>query len=739
MAYGINQGGAPVAGDPNAPDLINTPSGNTFAGDLMELHGRLMQKIQDWADNTYEGRMMMLRDVEYYHNKQWSQEEKAELLRRGQPVITDNMIFDKVNFVEGDEDSNRTDPRAIERTPNHEVDASVAEDAMTSEEERLDLDHEQMAVFESVYRAGQGGIVWGFDSRLDEITAIHVPWDRLIVDPAARLGNAEDSRFNAIVQWRYLEDVKKEPIYRGKEMILEAASKQDGLGEPTTQDRPWTSFSSPDRVKMYEVYFMDLNKKAEFVWFFCQMTSAEPFLINPIEVPFRTDRGLPWCPLQICRGYIDENNNSYGYIRNMVSGQDEINKRRSKFLHQSLTEQTAYEESAIENAQEFSNERAKPDAMLKVRNNALKDGRVMFLDSQKTLDSQFQLYLDAKNSLNSKGPHAALVNAEIRDISARSFLAQQEAGTKELGGIRKNIRRFRVANYKALFWMIRKYKTRPWLLRVTDSREGSVRFLPVNRTMTRGQRVGEMITLEGADPMEAVGLVGGPDFANLFVQIQQNLMERGQQQRLAQVKANGQDPGQPDPQQITQIALQLLLQTPKGQEMFKDRDLARLNVDITIDLSPESAVVEHAEFEIIGELMRHGVQIPPEVLVQYSRLRDKRKILAAMKPSPQQQQQQQMQIQLQIAQLKATVDKLIADASLKSANAELSQVKTQVLAQSAQVDVPATQADTSLTMAKTETEIAKAGTEHAKAMKLSAEAGAVMGDSGQPDNSASTP
>ena len=63
---------------------------------------------------------------QYYHDKQWTDDEVASLRRRGQPVITDNRIARKVDFLVGFEQRMRRDPKAHPRTPADEQTADTA-------------------------------------------------------------------------------------------------------------------------------------------------------------------------------------------------------------------------------------------------------------------------------------------------------------------------------------------------------------------------------------------------------------------------------------------------------------------------------------------------------------------------------------------------------------------------------------------------------------------------------------
>lgn len=62
----------------------------------------------------------------YYHGKQWTEAEKARLTKRRQPIVTDNRISRKVDFLVGIEQRMRRDPKCYGRTPQHDQQADLA-------------------------------------------------------------------------------------------------------------------------------------------------------------------------------------------------------------------------------------------------------------------------------------------------------------------------------------------------------------------------------------------------------------------------------------------------------------------------------------------------------------------------------------------------------------------------------------------------------------------------------------
>lgn len=101
--------------------------------------------------------------------------------------------------------------------------------------------------------------------------------------------------------------------------------------------------------------------------------------------------------------------------------------------------------------------------------------------------------------------------------------------------------------------------------------------------------------------------------------------------------------------------------------------VAQLDVDIIIDAQPEYASLQYEQFAQLSELAKGGVPIPPDVLIEASSLRNKRKLLEKMQGDPQQAQMQAMQQRM--AQLEMAIAE--TKAADQAASAQLKQAQTQ--------------------------------------------------------------
>src|SRR5690606_30237517 len=99
--------------------------------------------------------------------------------------------------------------------------------------------------------------------------------------------------------------------------------------------------------------------------------------------------------------------------------------------------------------------------------------------------------------------------------------------------------------------------------------------------------------------------------------------------------------------------------------------VAELDVDIEIDEINETPSLQIEQFEQLTMLAASGVPIPPDVIIEASSLRNKKKLLERLKeaqqgPSPEQQAMQQ----LQMADAEAKIEKTRSETAKNFAQAD---------------------------------------------------------------------
>jgi hypothetical protein len=582
------------------------------------------RQFEESEDLTREARDKAERDRDYYDEKQWTDTEKTEIEKRGQPAITYNRIKRKVNSMMGLEKQTRKDPKAFPRNPNDESAAQAATDVIryVCEDSRWD-DKRSLAAKELAIE-GTCAIMVGVKQTKKGIDPEirRIPWDRLYFDPHSSEFDFSDAAYMGVVIWMDLDKaVAKYP--EAEEYLTSTWSA--GQYSQTYDDKPkhnlWTDYKRR-RVRICEHY--NLSPEG---WTYCLFTKGG-FIVEPQPSPYMGEDDVPECPIKAVSLYIDRDNNRYGEVRTMIGPQDEINKRRSKALHLISQRQVRVSPATGMSAKEIQAELSKPNGVF-----VGEAGDVEILQTNDMASANLQLLQEAKSEIDLLGPNAALGGKNSQESSGRAILAQQQGGMTELATYLDCIRVLSLSVYRSTWCRVKQFWTEERWIRVTDN-EQNLRFVGVNKPVTAFQMMAQEMgvskdNLQEADP-----------------------------QALAQLEAFAQDPRA---QMVVQV----------------ENAVSELDVDIMVDEGIDSPTIAAEEFDSLMKMAGSGmVQIPPDVLIEASSLRNKNKLLEMMKQPPDPMMEQAKQVQM--ADAMAKIEKLQSETAENYAQIEALGAKTQI-------------------------------------------------------------
>ena len=582
--------------------------------------------VDEYLDNSRDEREWAEVHRDYFDDKQWSASEIAILESRGQPVITDNKIKDKVEYLEGVERKTRTDPKAFPRNPVDEESADVATDCIRYVFDKNSFPRIKSAVFQNLCIEGFGGCEVIADKNGDVIIR-KIRWDRLYRDVYSMEPDCSDATFIGVITW--MDESRALEKWPGSKSKLELTATQGSTrnsGE-SVDDKPRWADSKRKRVQIFEHYEKRKDKiyRSVFCW--------GGFLEEEEECPYTYDDDgtvkHEW-PIIVASAYIDREGRRYGLVKRYISLQDEVNKRRSKSLHELVSKRVIAEKGAVENVATARKEVHKPDGYIETTPG-------MKFEVEQNLDmsaAHLQLLIQAENALSSTGPNAALLG-QSGAISGRAKQLDQQGGSLQIGVLFDAIRDFQLRVARAVWSRIRQYWDSEMTIRVTDNENG-FDFVSLNQPITQGDLVAQQ--MKGMPPEE----------------IEPRLQE------LAQ-----------DPQ------AKLPAMDERGQPMKKNH-VAQLDVDIILDEAPDVVTLQAEEFQNLTDLARSGtVQIPPEVLIEASNLRSekKKRIMEILKPKD----DPQAAMQQQFAEMMAKLDAMLKQAQVHKTEAEgdLAQARAQ--------------------------------------------------------------
>jgi len=595
---------------------------------------QLRTQFEEFEDSTNEARALSEKARDYRDLKQWTGEQLEELKRRKQAPLVIPKIPAKVDFLVGLERQQRSDPRAFPRTQDHEQAADAVTDALRYVADNTEFDQVASEVFE------QGLIVEGYAGAIIEpvmkrgqveIEVNFIPFDRCYYDPYSRKRDFSDASYLGIVVWMDMAEAKRRYPKKADQITELQTSRSAG---DTFDDKPKWVDGRRKRVKVCQHYF-----RHEGVWHVAHFTD-QLFLMDAKPSPLVDEYGDPMCPIELVHGYITRDGERYGLVHSMLGLQDEINHRRSKALHMLSTRQLWYEQGAVPNARKVAEQLKLPDGAVEFPSGTLADGRAQIQSNTDLAAGQADLLREAKQEMDARGASNILQGINEQDLSGRAIRSLQNNAQLEIGPLMDAHRHWKKRCYRQIWSRIKQFWDEERWVRVTDD-EDNLKWVGLNQPVTIGEQLQEQA-------------------------------EQGDE-RAAQAL-----------QQMVQI------QDPRLNEPYTTRNnVAEIDVDIIIDEAPDTLTVQQEQFEVMTELAKvYGPQeVPFELILQLSSLRNKDAIMDKLKGDPQQaqmmaqvqqmqQQMQQMMAQLELAQKQADIQKTQAEVEETAADTEQTRIET---------------------------------------------------------------
>lgn len=430
-----------------------------------ELH-MLVGLFEEAELNQRDSRTLALRDRDYYDNKQWTAEEMNTLQSRKQPIITINRIKPKIDFMLGLERTSRNDPKALARTPVHEADAAAVTDILRYLETRSQFDDVRSAAFKNFAVEGTAagkvevnaikdnkGRVKDFDVKLR-----HLQWDRIFWDPHSRTEDMSDARFRGEVVFLDIDAAKA--LYPKNHDVIDGAMARGTDSTDSVdlfEDKPnvmWAD-SKRKRVRIVEMWY----KKGQDI-FYAIFTSGG-FIVKPTRTPYKNDMGMDEDPYVFRSSFVDREGARYGHVRQLISIQDEINKRRSKALHMMSVRQTRFARGSDLDTAKVRKELARPDGIIRAD-----EGEFEILATNDMAQAQFALLADAQEQIDSVGTNAALQGKQEGSASGKALQARSASGAVEVSPLFDGMRMWQRAMFIKSWNRVREFWTEEKYIRV---------------------------------------------------------------------------------------------------------------------------------------------------------------------------------------------------------------------------------------------------------------------------------
>lgn len=537
--------------------------------------------VEQYLNDTRDARFLSERDRDYRDHKQWTEKQINKLKLRGQAPVVINRIKPKIEGLLGLYNMRQSDPKAYPRTQKHEDASHAITDALRFVADNNDFDTIKVECADDFWVEGTCGGIVDVRQKKDgdiEVRMKRIPWDRLYYDPHSREKDFSDCRYKGMMLWLNEDQVSEMfPKAKVEELYADNTTSTD----QTFEDRPRWNDRERNRIRVAYHFFMHKGE-----WHYC-IFSGEQFLVKPQVSPFLDDEGQPDCIIELASCNVDRDNMRFGEVRGYIDQQDEINHRRSKFLHLLSQRQTKARTGSID-VEKTKKELAKPDGHIEIDGDST-DFEI--LNTGDMAQGQVTLYQDAKAELDAVGFNAQLAGERQQgDLSGKAIGKLQQAGTLELNRQFSILNNFEKRMYRQAWARIKQFWNEEKWIRITDDRD-NLRWVGLNTGITAKEFLEEIINDESAD-------------------LQKRRQAAASFQFLMQAAQN------PDPGVAQQAQAKL-------EEIVEVKnDTSELDVDIIIDQSYEVINAEQEQFDMLVQFgQKGGIDIIE--LIEVSQIRNK--------------------------------------------------------------------------------------------------------------------
>ncbi len=330
------------------------------------------------------------------------------------------------------------------------------------------------------------------------------------------------------------------------------------------------------------------------IWYALWVPGNRGTLLELKPSPYRHNR-LPYTPCFAFRSHRD--GQPYGLVRQLRDPQEDYNKRRSKAQFAMSVNRVMYEETAIneEDEDEMLDQASRPNAQIRLRDGALRDGRFRIETNVDIGQAHLRLMEDARQQVyEGSGVTRENLGQDTNATSGRAILAKQQQGAVTTAELFDNYRLSIQLSGKKKLSMIEQFMSLPKKIRILGPNK-DVQFLTVNEPyvdpatgevmfrndVTKGQAdfvvdqqdYRETVRMALSETlMETLGRMP-PEIAIQLLDLAVDLMDIPNKDEIVQrIRAiNGQNPAPPSPEQQAQQAAQQQMQDQATQLDMEER------------------------------------------------------------------------------------------------------------------------------------------------------------------------
>ena len=433
--------------------------------------GELRRQYLDYLDSKVDEIEEQKDSRRYYHGAQLTAEQLRALRARHQPVQIWNRISRKINGIVGFIERMRCDPKAEGRNPKSEAGAEVATQSI-----RTVLDTNQFKNSLNYWTLlqtgidGLGGVQFVLEKgdKGDPDVGMHwVIGDEYFYDPRSYRIDLKDVRYEGIAKWMDLEAAVE--MFPGKREQLKGLFQGDS-DMTTNSDREvkWI-ISSTERVRMVEHWY---KHRGHWCWAFY----VANVLLDQGISPFVDEKKNSVSSFEMMRPFIDQDGDTYSFVRGFKGPQDALNQGKSKNLALANSRRAISEKGAVDDVEIARRELARHDGWIEKNK-----GFDLKVDDTHPDIAVFTSFTDdAKNELDGfANANIAAMTGSLGNLSGKAIELLRQPGMAELGPFVLAHRMWRLNVYRKAWNACQKHWTKERFLRVNDDQK-MAQFLAVN-------------------------------------------------------------------------------------------------------------------------------------------------------------------------------------------------------------------------------------------------------------------
>lgn len=457
-------------------------------------------------DTFKDSREESLKVLDYYHNRQYTDNQLMVLENRGQPAETFNIVkmFGRMllGYYSTVVNTVKVNPAQVDdiytaAILNDLVDYTFRTNNFDSEGDKIKLDCMLTGLMCSYVDVQKSGEFDEFGRPKYTIKIHHVPSIEIAIDPMSVLDDYSDARY--IHRFKWLSKEVCENLF-GKNKVKELDSYHNHLNIDEAEFSKYFNNEFMGYYKVFDNYLIvhtvitdDNDKTWSIYWSGDVILSKKEITYKEVKNPYR-----------VHRLHASNRAEYYGIFREVMETQNAINQALIKIQLMVNTQKAFVEDGAVENLATFTDQFNRVNAVIPVKSLAgirIENLTREVLDQYTVIDralDRVQRILSINDSF--------LGMAYASDSGAKVKL-QQNASIVALRYVTSKVEQF----YRLLGWdimnLIKQYFTAHDVLRIADSYEGQKWVeinkpiqMPTGRTLPDGSPELQYILEEVIDP-----------------------------------------------------------------------------------------------------------------------------------------------------------------------------------------------------------------------------------------------